>query len=84
MPTIAQASYYAQHAMALQFKKLNINIIKEGWDISGAYYQTYNKYKQYIHAPAGTKHEGQVWLLTKCMPGSKDAGTTSADSSRTT
>ena len=74
MPTMAQASYFAQQAMALRHRSRNLPIIKEGWDVSGAYYRTYNRFKQWMRPAPGYENGTMVWRLVKCMPGSKDAG----------
>jgi len=71
MPTMAQASYFAQEA---HFVNSAEQMFDEVWDISGAYYLSIPEYRTYMMPPPGYAKDGVVWRLKKGMPGTKDAG----------
>ena len=76
-PTMAMASYKALEAIAAQCRL----VIRECWDITGAYYRAFPKYRQFVEQPPGharsLDHQAAynwVWELLRCMPGTKDPG----------
>ena len=70
-PTNSQTSYKANEADAA----VDPSILRECWDISGAYYQSDPKYDQFMKEPPGFETGPDcIWHLLKCMPGTKDAG----------
>ena len=55
------------------------SIVREGWDVSGAYYRSDPRKIIYVYAPPGydrSKESGDrlVWRLKKSLPGTTDAG----------
>ena len=71
MPTMALASFFATEAIGVNSAE---ELVDEVWDISGAYYLSDAEYISYMLPPDGYGAEGEVWLLLKGMPGTKDAG----------
>ena len=70
-PTMSLTSYKILEAEAAN----DPDIIRECWDISGAYYRSIPKYNQYMKMPPGFETgPDNIWKLLKCMPGTKDAG----------
>ena len=80
-PTMAMAAYKMNEARAAN----DTSIIRECWDVEGAFYMASPKYDQYMEPPAGaridehgkpidtSKFTGRVgWKLLKSMPGTKD------------
>ena len=70
-PTMSMTAYKANEADAAN----DSSIIRECWDISGAYYRSIPKYRQYMKEPPGFETgPDNIWHLLRCMPGTKDAG----------
>ena len=52
-------------------------VLREGWDVSGAYYMAPTTHVQYVQPPPGHDYENGlnvVWLLLRSLPGTNDAG----------
>ena len=70
-PTMAMTAYKANEADAA----VDPTIIRECWDISGAYYRSLPDFDQYMKEPPGFETgPDNIWHLLRCMPGTKDAG----------
>ena len=72
--TASMTTYFIMEAWASQDE----TIVRECWDVSGAYYKSMSRKEQYMAAPPGfdvDKDGDKVcWLLARNMPGKDDAG----------
>ena len=70
--TMALMSYFINEARAAQ----DPGILRENWDVKGAFYNASPSHLQLMAPPPGTvfkDKECNLWRLNKCMPGTRDA-----------